>query len=73
VHHVNAQNTSGALYDPAGQTLRRLGLTPRDTAQYLMRPDQHIGYRAGGTDLDGLARYLRRWLPIPQPDPGRSV
>jgi len=73
VHHVNAQNTSGALYDPAGQTLRRLGLTPRDTAQYLIRPDQHIGYRAGGTDLDGLARYLRRWLPIPQPDRGRSV
>jgi hypothetical protein len=34
-----------------------------DTAHYLIRPDGHIGYRAAGTDLDGLQRYLARWLP----------
>jgi hypothetical protein len=27
------------------------------------RPDGHVGYRAAGTDLDGLARNLARWLP----------
>ena len=33
------------------------------TAQYLVRPDGHVGYRSGGTDVTGLARYLSRWLP----------
>jgi hypothetical protein len=33
------------------------------TAQYLLCPDGHIGYRSGGTDLDGLRNYLTRWLP----------
>jgi hypothetical protein len=37
-----------------------------DTTQYLVRPDGHVGYRAGGTDITGLARYLSRWLPGPQ-------
>ena len=32
-------------------------------AQYLIRPDGHIGYRCGGTDLDGLQHYLAHWLP----------
>jgi len=66
VHHLTVQNTPGALYDPDGQALRRLGLTARHTAQYLVRPDGHIGYRAAGTDVTGLARYLSRWLPGPQ-------
>ena len=29
----------------------------------LVRPDGHIGYRSGGTDLRGLEHYLARWLP----------
>ena len=65
IHTLTMRNTPGALYDPDGQALRRLGLTPRHTAQYLVRPDGHIGYRAGGTDVTGLARYLSRWLPGP--------
>jgi 2-polyprenyl-6-methoxyphenol hydroxylase-like FAD-dependent oxidoreductase len=65
VHHLTGQNTPGALHDPDGQALRRLGLTARNTAQYLIRPDGHVGYRAGGTDATELARYLRRWLPSP--------
>jgi hypothetical protein len=32
---------------------------------YLLRPDGHIGYRADGTDLNGLGRYLARCLPNP--------
>ena len=63
VHQLTAQNTPGALHDPTGQALRRLGLTAQHTAQYLVRPDGHVGYRAGGTDVTGLARYLGRWLP----------
>jgi len=47
--------------------LRRLGLTPTDTTHYLIRPDGHIGYRAGGTDLTILTGYLPRWLPPAQP------
>jgi 2-polyprenyl-6-methoxyphenol hydroxylase-like FAD-dependent oxidoreductase len=63
VHHLTMQNTPGALHDPDGKALRRLGLTARHTAQYLVRPDGHVGYRAGGTDATQLARYLGRWLP----------
>lgn len=40
---------------------------PGDTAQYLIRPDGHVAYRAGGTDLAGVGRYLRRWLPCWRP------
>ena len=66
VHHLTAQNAPGALHDPDGQALHRLGLAAQHTAQYLVRPDGHIGYRAGGTDITGLARYLSRWLPRPR-------
>jgi 2-polyprenyl-6-methoxyphenol hydroxylase-like FAD-dependent oxidoreductase len=63
VHHLTSQDPSGTLYDPDGTALRRLGLTGSDTAQYLIRPDGRLGYRAGGTDLTGLDTYLQRWLP----------
>ncbi|MDQ0945618.1 FAD-dependent monooxygenase [Streptomyces sp. V1I1] len=35
----------------------------RGITHCLVRPDAYIGYRAGGTDLTGLLRYLDRWLP----------
>jgi hypothetical protein len=63
VHHLTGQASAGALHDPTGKALQRLGLAASDSAQYLARPDGHIGYRAGGTDLTGLATYLHRWLP----------
>jgi len=37
----------------------------RDAAQYLVRPDGYVGYRAGGTDLSRLRAYLSRWFPGP--------
>jgi 2-polyprenyl-6-methoxyphenol hydroxylase-like FAD-dependent oxidoreductase len=41
----------------------RLGVRrPEQTAQYLVRPDGHVAYRAAGTDLAGLTRYLATWL-----------
>jgi 2-polyprenyl-6-methoxyphenol hydroxylase-like FAD-dependent oxidoreductase len=61
VHHLTRTATPGALHDLDGQALARLGGT--GAAQYLVRPDGHIGYRAGGNDLAGLQRYLTRWLP----------
>ncbi|HEV8653245.1 MAG TPA: FAD-dependent monooxygenase [Actinomycetes bacterium] len=65
VHHLTREAAPGALHDLDGQAFRRLGVS--DTAHYLIRPDHHIGYRCGGTDLDGLGHYLARWLPNPTP------
>jgi 2-polyprenyl-6-methoxyphenol hydroxylase-like FAD-dependent oxidoreductase len=61
VHHLTRGATPGALHDPDGQVFARLGVEA--TAQYLVRPDGHIGYRCGGDDLAGLQCYLMRWLP----------
>jgi hypothetical protein len=33
-----------------------------EAAQYLVRPDGHIGYRSRGTDTLGAERYFARWL-----------
>jgi hypothetical protein len=35
----------------------------RSAAQYLVRPDGYVGYRAGGTDLTKLRAYMSRWFP----------
>jgi hypothetical protein len=51
----------GALHDLDGQAFARLGVD--GAAQYLVRPDGHIGYRIGGKDLSGVERYLAHWLP----------
>jgi len=61
VRHMSREATPGNLQDLDGQVLARLGVD--GTAQYLLRPDGHIGYRCGGDDLAGLQRYLARWLP----------
>ena len=61
VHHLTREAIPGALHDPGGQVFARLGVD--GIAQYLIRPDGHIGYRAGGDDLAGLQRHLARWLP----------
>jgi 2-polyprenyl-6-methoxyphenol hydroxylase-like FAD-dependent oxidoreductase len=61
VHHLTRTATPGALQDLDGQAFARLGVD--GTAQYLVRPDGHVGYRCGGDDLAGLQRYLARWLP----------
>jgi 2-polyprenyl-6-methoxyphenol hydroxylase-like FAD-dependent oxidoreductase len=61
VHHLTRDAMRGTLHDVDGQAFARLGV--QGTAQYLIRPDGHIGYRCGGSDLDGLQRYLTRWLP----------
>jgi 2-polyprenyl-6-methoxyphenol hydroxylase-like FAD-dependent oxidoreductase len=72
VHHLTGDPAPSAgidgdvLYDADGGLLRRLG--HGRPAQYLVRPDSHIGYRCAGTDLGGLTSYLARLLP-PRPAP----
>jgi hypothetical protein len=50
------------MQDQQSLALRRIGIRPSEPAQYLLRPDGYIAYRATGTDLTGLRRYLRHWL-----------
>jgi 2-polyprenyl-6-methoxyphenol hydroxylase-like FAD-dependent oxidoreductase len=66
VRHLTRTAAPGALHDLDGQVFARLGVN--DSAQYLIRPDGHVGYRCGGDDLAGLQRHLARWLPTtPRP------
>jgi 2-polyprenyl-6-methoxyphenol hydroxylase-like FAD-dependent oxidoreductase len=67
VHRLTRDQGPSGLHDPDGTTLRRLGLDPagEQAAHYLIRPDGHIGYRAGGADLTGLHTYLTHWLAAP--------
>jgi 2-polyprenyl-6-methoxyphenol hydroxylase-like FAD-dependent oxidoreductase len=66
IHQLTPRPAPEALVDN-GQALARLGVN--DTAQYLVRPDGHIGYRSAGTDLHGVAAYLAHWLPRTTPTP----
>jgi 2-polyprenyl-6-methoxyphenol hydroxylase-like FAD-dependent oxidoreductase len=65
VHNLTREAEAGALQDVDGQALARLGVN--ETAHYLVRPDGHIGYRAAGTDLNGLRHYLVRWFSATTP------
>ena len=65
VHHLTREDGPGTLHDPDGVALARLRV--RRTAHYLVRPDGHVSYRAAGTDLGGLERWLDRWLPPATP------
>ncbi|HEX2298403.1 MAG TPA: FAD-dependent monooxygenase, partial [Pseudonocardiaceae bacterium] len=70
VHRLTPDGDAGVLHDRDGVAARRLGLSPGQAAQLLARPDGHIGYRAGGTDLSGLRRYVTNRL---HPGPGRRL
>jgi 2-polyprenyl-6-methoxyphenol hydroxylase-like FAD-dependent oxidoreductase len=61
VHRLAREAAPGVLHDLEGQAFGRLGVD--DAAQYLVRPDGHIGYRSAGTDVDGAGRSLAQWLP----------
>jgi hypothetical protein len=62
VHWLTEPDAVGEAPTSAAQALRRLGLGTGANGVLLVRPDGHIGYRAGGTDLTGLFAYLDRWL-----------
>jgi hypothetical protein len=62
ITHLSRENSEQGLVDPHGQTLAQLGV--EQTAQYLIRPDGHVAFRCGGTDLDAVAAYLDQWFKI---------
>jgi 2-polyprenyl-6-methoxyphenol hydroxylase-like FAD-dependent oxidoreductase len=64
-HYLTTRGNSDHLVDATGGALGLLGVS--DAAQYLVRPDGHIGYRCAGHDLSGVDGYLREWLPGPRP------
>jgi hypothetical protein len=63
VHRLGAHDEPGALHDPDGHALRRLGLDADAAALYLVRPDGHVGFRSGADGWPALVDYLDRWLP----------
>jgi 2-polyprenyl-6-methoxyphenol hydroxylase-like FAD-dependent oxidoreductase len=60
VSYLTTSSDAEALVDTTGEAHRRLG--HGDTMQFLVRPDGHIGFRCGGTDLDGASAFLRATL-----------
>jgi 2-polyprenyl-6-methoxyphenol hydroxylase-like FAD-dependent oxidoreductase len=61
VHRLTTEPFDADFCDPSGAALARLGAG--NGAQYLVRPDGHVGYRCAGFDLTGLERHLARLLP----------
>ena len=65
VHRVTRDDVPGVLHDHTGVVRRRLGLHDPSVVHYLVRPDGHIGYRSGGTNLSGVHAYLADRLGVP--------
>jgi hypothetical protein len=64
IHYLTARSSPDALVDTTGHVLSRLGVSgSRDSGQYLVRPDGHIGFRCAGRDLGAVTMHLDRWFP----------
>ena len=63
IHYLTASSSADALVDASSGVLGRLGVRDaQDAAQYLVRPDGHVGFRCAGRDLRAVTRYLDQWL-----------
>ena len=60
IHYLDREQSTGALVDSSGEALTRLGVDRN--AMDLIRPDGHIAFRSGGTDLRGPAAYVAQWF-----------
>ncbi|HEU4721913.1 MAG TPA: FAD-dependent monooxygenase, partial [Gemmatimonadaceae bacterium] len=60
VRRLDRSPAPGVLVDAAGDAHTRLGA--EHGAVYLIRPDGHVAYRCAGTSLDGVERWLEKWL-----------
>jgi hypothetical protein len=60
IDYMTHEHSDGALVDSSGEAFARLGVDRNAT--YLIRPDGHVAFRCGGTDLRATAAYLRRWF-----------
>ncbi|MGH3462344.1 MAG: FAD-dependent monooxygenase [Kribbellaceae bacterium] len=56
VHRLTDRPCAGAIEDPGGRLLKRLGVD--GAAAYLVRPDGYIGYRSRNIGLTALPGYL---------------
>ncbi len=65
VHQLSDREHAGVLHDTDGVARRRLGGHADKLLLLVVRPDGHIGYRAGTPNAESLNQYLRRWLPRP--------
>jgi hypothetical protein len=65
VHYLTTQGNGDHLVGATADALELLGVS--DAAQYLVRPEGHIGYRCAGHDLSGVDAYLREWTSSPRP------
>jgi 2-polyprenyl-6-methoxyphenol hydroxylase-like FAD-dependent oxidoreductase len=63
LHRLSTAQRPDTLHDAQRLASRRLGLKSDDATLLLIRPDGHLGYRAGGAAVTGLQNYLERWLP----------
>ncbi len=64
IKRLSRGSEPGALVDERGEALARLGVD--DAAQYLVRPDGHVGFRCGGRAFEALESYLAEWYaPTP--------
>ncbi len=70
--HLTSDDVEGALVDCDGEALARLGV--ETTAQYVVRPDGHVGFRCAGTDLSRATRYLDQWFRrAPRPSQASAI
>jgi hypothetical protein len=61
--YLTAHPSPDVLVDASARALIRLGVrSAQDSAQYLVRPDGHVGFRCAGRDLGAVTMYLDRWL-----------
>ena len=60
MHYLDREQSSEALVDSSGEAFTRSGVDR--SATYLIRPDGHIAFRSGGTDLRGPGAFLEQWF-----------
>jgi 2-polyprenyl-6-methoxyphenol hydroxylase-like FAD-dependent oxidoreductase len=72
IHYLTANRSADVLVDTSGGVLSGLGVQGnQDSAQYLVRPDGHVGFRCAGRDLGALTIYLEQWFRSSAPLVGR--
>lgn len=65
VTYLTGDDTDDGLMDVHDEALQRLGV--ESSAQYVIRPDGHVGFRCAGTDLTGASDYLHHWFTAARP------
>lgn len=60
IDYLAREHAGGALVDVGGEAFTRLGVDR--SAAYLVRPDGHVAFRSGATNLHRAADYLARWF-----------